>query len=63
MRGGASLFIGFDEVEWAWRVADPVLEYWVQERDFIPTYAAGSWGPAESNRLFEKEDQDWRNEL
>ncbi len=38
-------FIRFDEVEWAWRVVDPILKHWAQERDFIHTYPAGSWGP------------------
>ncbi len=58
-----TLFIRFDEVEWAWRVVDPILKYWVQERDFIHSYPAGTWGPDEANRLFDSEDQEWRNEL
>jgi glucose-6-phosphate 1-dehydrogenase len=61
IEGDKTLFLRFDEVEWAWRVVDPVLKYWAQERDFIHTYAAGSWGPAESNRLFDAEDTEWRN--
>ena len=39
-----SLFIRFDEKEWAWRVVDPILKYWAQGRDFIHTYTAGSRG-------------------
>jgi glucose-6-phosphate 1-dehydrogenase len=62
-RGDASLFLRFDEVEWAWRVVDPILKHWAQEREFIHTYPAGSWGPEEANRLFDAEDQLWRNEL
>ncbi len=61
IEGDKSLFIRFDEVEWAWRVVDPILKYWAQERDFIHTYSAGSWGPAESDRLFDSEDTLWRN--
>ena len=61
IEGDRSLFIRFDEVEWAWRVVDPVLKHWAQERDFIHTYPAGSWGPEESNRLFDAEDTQWRN--
>ena len=45
-RAIATLFIRFDEVEWAWRVVDPMLKVWAQERDFIHTYPAGSLGPA-----------------
>ena len=63
IEGDRTLFIRFDEVEWAWRVVDPILKYWAQERDFIHTYPAGSWGPGESNRLFDSEDQEWRNAL
>ncbi len=61
IEGDRTLFIRFDEVEWAWRVVDPILKYWAQERDFIHTYAAGTWGPHESNRLFDAEDTEWRN--
>jgi glucose-6-phosphate 1-dehydrogenase len=63
IEGDRSLFLRFDEVEWAWRVVDPILKHWTVERDYIPTYAAGSWGPADSNRLFDSDDQTWRNEL
>ncbi len=61
IEGDRTLFIRFDEVEWAWRVVDPILKYWEQERDFIHTYAAGGWGPIEANRLFDGEDTEWRN--
>ena len=63
IEGDRTLFIRFDEVEWAWRVVDPILKYWSQERDFIHTYAAGGWGPIEANRLFDGEDTEWRNEV
>lgn len=63
IEGDRSLFIRFDEVEWAWRVVDPILKLWAVEREFIPTYPAGSWGPAEANRLFDHDDHVWRNEL
>jgi len=63
IEGDRSLFIRFDEVEWAWRVVDPILKNWTVEREFIPTYAAGSWGPVEANRLFDSDDQSWRDEL
>ncbi|HET20276.1 MAG TPA: glucose-6-phosphate dehydrogenase [Chromatiales bacterium] len=63
MSGDQSLFLRYDEVEWAWRVVDPVLKVWAQERDFIHTYPAGSWGPDESSRLFDQDDHLWRNAL
>ena len=61
VRGDATNFIRFDEVEWAWRVVDPILKLWAQERDFIPSYPAGTWGPEEADRLFEWDYQTWRN--
>lgn len=63
MEGDRTLFIRFDEVEWAWRVVDPILKHWAENREFIHTYPAGSWGPAEASRLFDKDEQVWRNEL
>jgi glucose-6-phosphate 1-dehydrogenase len=62
IRGDATHFIRFDEVEWAWRVVDPIQKFWAQERA-IHQYSAGSWGPAESDRLFEKKDQAWRDQV
>lgn len=56
-----SLFLRYDEVRWAWQVVDPILKVWSVERDFIHTYPAGSWGPKEDIRLFEREDQYWRD--
>ena len=63
IEGDRSLFLRFDEVEWAWRVVDPILREWARNRDFITTYPAGTWGPREASRLFEREDQFWRNEI
>jgi len=63
MMGDHSLFLRYDEVEWAWRVVDPVLKVWSMERDFINTYPAGSWGPRGTYRLFDREDQFWRHSL
>ncbi|HHH36744.1 MAG TPA: glucose-6-phosphate dehydrogenase [Gammaproteobacteria bacterium] len=63
MKGDHSLFLRYDEVEWAWRVVDPVLKVWSMERDFINTYPAGSWGPRGTYRLFDSEDQFWRHSL
>ena len=63
IEGDRTLFIRFDEVEWAWRVVDPILKYWAMERDYIHTYPAGTWGLHEAGRLFDGEDQEWRNEV
>jgi len=63
VQGDRTLFLRYDEVEWAWRVMDPIVKFWSTERDFIHTYPAGSWGPAEASRLFDRDDQYWRHTL
>ena len=63
IKGDHSLFLRYDEVEWAWRVVDPILKVWSMERDYINTYPAGSWGPRGTYRLFDKDDQFWRHSL
>lgn len=63
IRGDQSQFLRFDEVDLAWQVVDPVLRVWSTERDYIHTYPAGTWGPQETRRMFEKEDQFWRHSL
>jgi glucose-6-phosphate 1-dehydrogenase len=63
MGGDRSLFLRYDEVHWAWKVVDPIIKVWSMERDYIHTYPAGSWGPISSNRLFDREDQVWRNSI
>jgi glucose-6-phosphate 1-dehydrogenase len=63
LKGDRSLFLRFDEVEHAWCVVEPILQTWAIERDYIATYPAGSWGPEDSRRLFDKEAQSWRSSL
>ena len=63
IQGDRSLFLRYDEVEHAWRIVDPVLKHWEAAGGPIETYDAGSWGPAGSRRLFEKEAQRWRHHL
>ncbi len=47
MRGDALLFVRQDAVEAAWAIVNPVLD------DVVPlhSYAPGSWGPGEADRL------------
>ena len=63
MLGDQSLFLRIDEVEAAWRVVDPILKVWAMERGFISTYQAGSAGPRGTYRLFDRDDQFWRQSL
>ena len=61
--GDQSLFLRWDEVEWAWRVVDPVIRAWAADRDTMDTYEAGSWGAIGSRRLFDHPDVTWRHSI
>jgi len=59
MIGDATLFIRTDEVERAWQIADPFLEAWGQDGVPLSQYAAGTWGPKESDMLLARELRQW----
>ena len=63
MLGDQSLFLRIDEVEAAWRVVDPIIKVWAMERGFVAGYPAGSAGPRGTYRLFDRDDQFWRQSL
>ena len=59
--GEATLFTRADEVEAAWRLLDPLVRAWdAAPAGSLPFYAAGSWGPAEADRLLERDGRRWR---
>ena len=60
MQGDATLYARADEVEAAWKFVDPILKFW--ENEDVPTYgyAAGTWGPTNSDELFDGHF-GWRN--
>jgi glucose-6-phosphate 1-dehydrogenase len=61
MIGEATLFTRSDEVEAAWRVIDPLIQYWEAHKPKrMPGYAAGSWGPREADELIEEDGVEWR---
>jgi glucose-6-phosphate 1-dehydrogenase len=61
MIGDATLFQRADMVEAGWNVVDPVLDVWkaLPPRRF-PNYAAGTWGPKESDELLQRDGREWR---
>ena len=62
MIGEATLFTRSDEVEAAWKIIDPVLNYWKEHpAKPMPTYPAGSWGPKEADELIAQCDATWRD--
>jgi glucose-6-phosphate 1-dehydrogenase len=61
MIGDPTLFTRSDEVEMAWEIVDPVLEYWDRHPDTpLLTYAAGTWGPKEADSLLDGDHTRWR---
>jgi glucose-6-phosphate 1-dehydrogenase len=62
VRGNASLFMRRDEVEAAWRFVDPIREAWAQYGEPPRPYTAGTWGPAASIALIERDGRTWNEE-
>ncbi len=61
MCGDATLFQRADMVEAAWRVVTPIIDVWkaLPPRSF-PNYAAGTWGPYESEEMLTRDGREWR---
>ena len=61
MRGDPTLFQRADNIEAGWRVVQPVLDAWADDRATdIPVYPAGSSGPAEAEALLTRDGRSWR---
>jgi glucose-6-phosphate 1-dehydrogenase len=61
MLGEATLFTRSDEVEAAWSVVDPIIDFWGGKRpDHFPNYPAGSWGPTVADEFIAREGARWR---
>jgi glucose-6-phosphate 1-dehydrogenase len=61
MLGDATLFTRSDEVEAAWRIVDPLIDYWETGSDApLHRYAAGSWGPPEADAFIGHDGFAWR---
>lgn len=71
LAGDGTLFIRRDEIEVAWDRVTTVLDGWQQQEEEhlaagkgpfrLPTYAPGSWGPAEADALLASEGRYWYN--
>ncbi|MGC1632830.1 MAG: glucose-6-phosphate dehydrogenase [Gelidibacter sp.] len=60
--GDQTLFMRADQVEAAWELITPVLNYWEKNKatDF-PNYSADSWGPENAEALIAKDGYHWFN--
>jgi glucose-6-phosphate 1-dehydrogenase len=62
MIGDPTLFMRADMVEQTWRIVQPVLDAWAADRAAeLPSYAAGSSGPSEADRLLTSDNRRWRS--
>jgi glucose-6-phosphate 1-dehydrogenase len=57
LEGDHTPFLRFDEVEWAWRIIDPILQAW--KTGSPEDYIAGSDGPSRQHR-FMGPGHEWR---
>ncbi len=59
LRGDATLFSRWDEVEAAWTVADKLIGYREQKKSQFPNYDSGSMGPVRSFELLARDGRKW----
>ncbi len=60
MEGDPSQYLHISEVEAQWRLVDPIVKAWAENKTPLHQYPAGSRDPKESSVIFESEDQFWR---
>ena len=61
MTGDQTLFMRADMVEQTWRIVQPVLDAWAEDRPVeLPVYPAGSAGPGEADAPLMREGLRWR---
>lgn len=60
MEGDNSNYLHISEAEAQWRLVDPVVKAWAEDRKPVYQYPAGSSDPEASKVIFESEDQFWR---
>lgn len=63
MRGDQTLFKQREEIEQAWRIVQPILDYWQEDGSAnIPSYHSGTWGPAQADELLAHDGHIWHNQ-
>ena len=62
MLGDATLFTRSDEVEAAWTVVDPIIDFWASKKpEHFPNYPAGTWGPEIADTFIQGMGCAWRD--
>jgi glucose-6-phosphate 1-dehydrogenase len=61
MIGDPTLFKRADDIEAGWRVVQPILDAWSEDRATeLPIYPAGSAGPSDADALITRDGRRWR---
>jgi len=63
LRGNPALFMRRDEVEAAWHWIDAIVAGWEASRQKVESYVAGSWGPAASSLLLDRDGREWHPDV
>ena len=63
VRGNQTLFMRRDEVAAAWAWIDPILENWKASGEAPKSYTSGTWGPAASVALIERDNHTWQESV
>jgi glucose-6-phosphate 1-dehydrogenase len=60
LKGDATLFKRAEQVEGAWSIIMPVLDFWENNPPpDLPNYAAGSWGPERAEVIIARDGRRW----
>ena len=62
LRGNPALFMRRDEVEAAWQWIDGIIAGWAESKQKVESYVSGSWGPAASSLLLDRDGRTWHPE-
>ncbi len=63
MQGNQNLFVRKDEIEYAWKWCDQLIDGWSRLGDAPKPYPAGSWGPVASIALITRDGRSWYGDL
>jgi len=58
-RGDSTYFTRWDEVAIAWSFVDRIAQAWKEQSDDLQPYAAGSWGPEQTEKLLAQDGFHW----
>jgi glucose-6-phosphate 1-dehydrogenase len=60
--GDQTLYARTDMTERGWQIVMPIIDEWARARESIkfPNYEAGTWGPADADKLIESAGRRWR---